>query len=73
MPISLVEHPAHIEFVRSIYPGYQPMTRNTSRSDLEKYNNKRRATLVEKLEKGTFNAAFTSDVWSGRATEGYIR
>ena len=72
MPISLGEQPDHIEYVRSLVPDYQPVTRNTSRSDLEKYYRKRRAALVQELEKGTFNVAFTSDVWSGRAKENYI-
>ena len=72
MPISLGEHPAHIEYVRSIHPDYQPITRNTTRSDLTQYYNKRRAALVQELEKGTFNVAFTTDVGSGRAREDYI-
>ena len=72
MPLSLGEHPSHIEYVRSIVPNYQPVTRNTIRSDLEKYYRKRRAALLKELENGTFNVAFTSDVWSGRARKDYI-
>ena len=72
MPISLGEHPARIEYVRSLVPDYQPVTRNTIRSDLEKYYKKRRAALVKELENGTFNVAFTSDVWSGKAREDHI-
>ena len=72
MPISLGEHPARIEYVRSLVPDYQPVTRNTIRSDLEKYYRKRRAALLKELENGTFNVAFTSDIWSGRAREDYI-
>ena len=75
MPISLGEHPTHIEYVRSIYPDYQHIkyvTRNTTRTDLEKYYNKRQAALVEELDRGTFNVAFTSDVWSSRVREDYI-
>ena len=41
MPISLREHPAHIEYVRSIYPYYQShVARNTTRSDLQVYYNR---------------------------------
>ena len=53
MPISLGEHPAHIEYVRSLVRDYQPVTRNTSRSYLEKYYKKKRAALVQELERGT--------------------
>ncbi|MCV5003231.1 hypothetical protein OFM39_26575, partial [Escherichia coli] len=67
MPISLGEHPAHIEYVRRLVSDYQPVTRNIIRSDLEKYYRKRWATLVKELENRTFNVAFTSDIWSGRA------
>ena len=41
-------------------------------SDLEKYYRKRRAALVQELERGTFNVAFTLDVWSSRARKDYI-
>ena len=37
MPLSLGEHTAHIEYVRSLYPQYQPMARNTTRSNLIDY------------------------------------
>ena len=72
MPISLGEHPAHIEYVRSLVPDYQPVTRNTIKSDLENYYRQRRAALGKELENRIFNVAFTSDVWSGRAREDYI-
>ena len=62
MPISLGEHPAYIEYVRSLVSDYQPVARNTSRSDLKKYYKKRRAALVQELERGTFNIALTSDI-----------
>ena len=63
---------ARIEYVRSLVLDYQPVTRNTIRSDLEKYYRKRRAALGKELENGIFNVAFTSDVWSGRARKDYI-
>ena len=53
MRISLGEHPAHIEYVRSLYSDYQLVTRNTTRRDLTEYYNRRRAALIEELEKGT--------------------
>ena len=42
-------------------------------SDLTEYYNRRWAALIEELEKRTFNVVYTSNIWSGRAREDYIR
>ena len=72
LPISIGEHPALERYIKTFVPHYQSVSRVTIRSDIVALFNKRRQTLIEDINNGTFNVALTSDIWSGRAKEDYL-
>ena len=51
---------------------YENFYRNTTKSDIVKLYNRRKADLIEEFHKGSFCFALTSDVWTKRSMEDYI-
>ena len=67
--ISLGVHPAYLEFVRTFYPQYKNISRNTTRSDIMAYYSRWREASMKEISKGTFYVALAFDVWSKCAME----
>ena len=72
LPIGFGEHSAFQKYMKTFFPQFQSVSRNTTRSDIVQLYNRRKAGLIEEFHKGSFCFALTSDVWTGRSREDYI-
>ena len=72
LPISIGVHPSHMEYMKLHEPNYRAVSRHTTRRDIIKYYNKRKAALTIEIKNGSFCVALTSDIWHGKASDDYI-
>ena len=73
LPISFGENPFFEQFMRTFVPNYQTVSRVTIRFDILKLFERKKLELFDEFKMGTFSVALTSDVWSGRAKQDYVR
>ena len=71
-PVSIVEDKGFLEFVRVLDPKYCPPSRRTIMIDhLPQLYKSKQQLLMEELN-GINDCCLTTDMWTSRATEGYI-
>ncbi len=69
-PISIVEDPGFLRFVKFAFPQYQVPARSTVTLDIEKMYNQAKQSFIDKLKAVEF-IAITTDGWTSKYTTDY--
>ena len=73
MPFTLVEEECFTRFIQTyLQPAYQPISRNTLRSDIQSVFQQTKKKLIEYFSTFNCTIACTSDLWTGCNKTGYI-